>query len=128
MLDASLKPVLDVLAESNRLKAFRPGRVENTYFEAFITSDFTRIFLNSVIITGSVVALGTLINSMAGPALALVPFKGQRLVLAFVVAIYIVPFPHVAIPPPLLFPRAQSLRPFLFPALSFISRPSLLYP
>src|SRR5258708_11984746 len=92
MLVASLKPDLDVLAESNSLKAFWPGRLENNYFEAFITSDFTRIFLNSVIITGSVVALGTLINSMPGYPLASVPFKGLRLVFRCALCIYIPPF------------------------------------
>src|SRR5260370_9293274 len=64
MLVASLKPDLDVLAESNSLKAFWPGRLENNYFEAFITSDFTRIFLNSVIITWSYVALATLTTTL----------------------------------------------------------------
>src|SRR5258708_19358958 len=100
MLVASLKPDLDVLAESNSLKAFWPGRLENNYFEAFITSDFTRIFLNSVIITGSVVALGTLINSMAGYTLAWGPFKGRGLVLAFVFPIYF--FPSLPVPIPSL--------------------------
>src|SRR5258708_20762911 len=64
MLVASVKPDLDVLAESNSLKAFWASRLENNYFEAFVPSDFTRIFLNSVIVTGSVLALGTLVNTI----------------------------------------------------------------
>lgn len=127
MLVASLKPDLDVLAESDSLKAFWPSRLENNYFEAFVTSDFTRIFLNSLIITGSVVAIGTLVNSMAGYALAWVPFKGRQLLLGFVVAMYIVPFQAVAIPLLLFFSGVQIVDTYLVQIIPFIASPFFIY-
>ncbi len=127
MLVASVKPDLDVLAESNSLKAFWPSGLENNYAESFITSDFWRIFLNSVIVTISVVILGTVVNSMAGYALAWVPFKGRRLLLGFVVAMYIVPFQAAAIPLLLFVSGLQIVDTYMVQILPFIASPFFIY-
>jgi len=116
-----------VLAESNSLSAFWPSEIENNYDDAFITSQFGRLFVNSLIISGSVVVLGTLVNSMAGYALAWVPFKGRRLLLGAVVALYIVPFQAVAIPLLLIVSRVQIVDTYLVQILPFIASPLFIY-
>ena len=127
MLVGSVKPDIDVLAESNSLSAFWPTQIENNYEDAFITSQFGRLFVNSLIISGCVVLLGTLVNSMAGYALAWVPFRGRRLLLGFVVALYIVPFQAVAIPLLLIFSKVQLVDTHLVQILPFIASPFFIY-
>jgi len=127
MLVASVKPDNDVLAESDSLAAFWPTRIENNYADASNTSQFGRLFVNSLIVTGSVVILGMLVNSMAGYALALVPFKGRRLLLGFVIALYIVPFQAVAIPLLLIVSELRIVDTYIVQILPFIASPFFIY-
>lgn len=127
MLVAAVKPDNDVLAESNSPMAFWPSRIENNYADAFGTSQFGRLFVNSLIVTGSVVVLGTLVNSMAGYALAWVPFKGRRLLLGLVIALYIVPFQAVAIPLLLIVSKLRIVDTYLVQILPFIASPFFIY-
>jgi multiple sugar transport system permease protein len=59
---------------------------------------FPAAMLNSVIISGSIVIFGLGVNSLAGYALARSEFRGQRIALAVVVALIIVPFESIALP------------------------------
>lgn len=52
----------------------------------------------SLIVTVSTVVLGLAVNSLAGYALARLPFRGRRFVLGLVVAFIIVPFETIAVP------------------------------
>jgi multiple sugar transport system permease protein len=127
MFVGSVKPDLDVLAETNSLKAFRPSQIENNYADAFATSQFGRLLVNSLIVSGSVVVLGTFVNSMAGYALAWVPFKGRRLLLGVVVALVIVPFQAVAIPLLLIASKVQIVDTYVIQILPFIASPFFIY-
>jgi multiple sugar transport system permease protein len=59
---------------------------------------FAQNAFNSVFIVTCTVVLGLLVNSMAGYALARLRWRGQRLVLALVVLLIIIPFESIAIP------------------------------
>ena len=127
MFVGSVKPDRDVLAESTSLKAFWPTQIENNYADAITTSQFGRLLVNSLIVSGSVVLLGTFVNSMAGYALAWVPFKGRRLLLGVVVALVIVPFQAVAIPLLLIVSNLQIVDSYLVQILPFIASPFFIF-
>jgi len=127
MFVGSVKPDRDVLTESTSLKAFWPTQIENNYADAIATSQFGRLLANSLIVSGSVVLLGTFVNSMAGYALAWVPFKGRRLLLGVVVALVIVPFQAVAIPLLLIVSNLQIVDSYLVQILPFIASPFFIF-
>jgi multiple sugar transport system permease protein len=68
------------------------------YIDVFDQMSFGRFMFNSVFITVTTVVFGLLINSMLAYALARLQFKGQRLILAIVVALIIIPKEAVVIP------------------------------
>lgn len=57
-----------------------------------------RFFLNSIIVTTTIVVLGLVVNSMAGFAIARLNFRGKKILLGAIIATLIVPFETFAIP------------------------------
>ncbi|MDJ0616717.1 MAG: carbohydrate ABC transporter permease [Calothrix sp. MO_192.B10] len=99
MIVGSLKPDDLVLAEAGTLKAFIPteASVQN-YRDVFERVNFGRFFWNSVLITGTIVLGGLLVNSLAGYALARLRWRGKDWLLAVVIALMIIPFEAIATP------------------------------
>ncbi len=100
MFVGSFKPDTSVIADSGSLKAFIPEPfvgLEN-YQQAAERGNFWTSFLNSVIISGAIVGVGLVVNSLLGYALARLRFRGRSVLLAFVVALIIVPFETLAVP------------------------------
>lgn len=100
MIFSSLKPKDQILGDLTSWRAFAPVgdlSLEN-YVGVFNRVPVGQFFLNSLIITSSIVIIGLLVNSMAGFALARLNFKGRGLILTGVVATLIVPFETFAIP------------------------------
>jgi len=60
--------------------------------------DFLTLLCNSLVISGFTVGIGTLINSMAGYALARTTFPGRQAALAVVLLCMVIPFEAVAVP------------------------------
>lgn len=99
MFVASLKPDSRVLADSSSLLAFVPVEASLENFRDVLERvDFVRFLANSLLITGTIVILGSLFNALAGYALARIRFPGRRLVLTFVMAVLILPFEAIAVP------------------------------
>lgn len=107
MLVSSLKPNQQLLSDTGSLRAFLPvGDISlNNYAGVFERVPAFQFLLNSIIITGTTVALGVIVNSMAGFAIARMRWPGQRLVLTLIIATLIVPFETIAIPLLLLVSR-----------------------
>jgi multiple sugar transport system permease protein len=99
MLAGSLKPEARVLTEAGSLKAFIPTdwSLQN-YRDVFARVDFIRYLFNSLIITGSVVVAGLVVNSLAGYAFARLAWRGRRLLFALTLAILILPLEAIAVP------------------------------
>jgi multiple sugar transport system permease protein len=127
MVVGSLKPDDQVLVESGTLRAFWPAAVANNYGSAFIDENFGRLLLNSVIITGSVVVLGAFVNSMFGYALAWGRFRGRSLLLAAVVALFIVPFQVLALPILLMLANVGLYNTLIAQIIPFIANPFFIY-
>ncbi|MGC9513942.1 MAG: carbohydrate ABC transporter permease [Fidelibacterota bacterium] len=99
MVVGSLKPDERVMADSGSLKAFVPAEASfQNYVDVFERVNFGRFMLNSIIITGSIVLIGLLINSMAGYAFARLRWKGRDVLFVGVVALMILPFESIAAP------------------------------
>lgn len=99
MVVGSLKPEARVLLDAGSLKAFIPGEWDlRNYRDVFERVDFLRYLLNSVFITSMVVALGLVINSMAGYAFARLEWRGRKVLFAIVLAILILPLEAIAVP------------------------------
>jgi len=99
MLVGSLKPDDRVLAESATWLAFFPvdGSLQN-YRDVFARDDIVHYYGNSLLITGLVVGLGLVVNSMFGYALARLRWWGRETVLLGVLALLVIPFEAIAVP------------------------------
>jgi multiple sugar transport system permease protein len=99
MIVGSLKPDSLVLTEAGTLRAFLPGQVSfQNYRDVFERVDFTRFFLNSLLITAMIVLVGLLVNSLAGYAFSRLRWRGRAGILMLVIALMIIPFEAIAVP------------------------------
>lgn len=100
MVFSSFKPKGQILTDLSSWRAFAPvGDLSlDNYVGVFDRVPVGQFFLNSIIVTSSVVVIGLFVNSLAGFALARMEFKGRGLILTGVVATLIVPFETFAIP------------------------------
>ncbi|MFW5802948.1 MAG: carbohydrate ABC transporter permease [Verrucomicrobiota bacterium] len=99
MIVGSVKPDSQVLAQAGSWRAFFPEEVTlQNYRDVFRRTAFTRFFVNSLLITGSIVACGLVVNSLAGYALSRLRWRGRTLSLMFVVSLMILPLEAIAVP------------------------------
>ena len=99
MAAGSLKPDARVLPEVGSWRGFVPvGASLENYRDVFARVPFGRYLANSLIVTGSIVLAGLLVNSLAGYALARLCFRGRRLVTGIVVALLVIPLEAIAVP------------------------------
>lgn len=128
MFAGAFKPDNTVLADGDTLRAFWPFPFSFENFgDAIDRASFPTLFQNSVIISVVTVALGLVVNSMAGYALARLPFRLGKGFLLGVIALTIIPFQAVAIP--LLFMVSEwGWRDTLYvQILPFIAQPLFIY-
>jgi multiple sugar transport system permease protein len=99
MVVGSLKPEARVLVEAGSFKAFVPGEWDlRNYHDVFARVDFSRYLFNSLLITGTVVLAGLVVNSLAGYAFARLAWRGRKVLFALVLAILILPLEAIAVP------------------------------
>lgn len=85
-------------AASNPLSPIPQTFTVEAYRQLFLSSDFPLWFTNSVVITLVVTFGRVLFDSMAGYALARIPFRGRTVVFALLVAVMAVPNVVLLIP------------------------------
>ncbi len=100
MIVSSFKPDLQLLSDTSSWRAFFPvGDISwNNYTGAFDRAPIGLFVFNSVMVTGVTVALAIFFCSMAGFSFAVLRWPGKRIVLAVVIATFIVPFESIAVP------------------------------
>lgn len=99
MVVASFKPDERVLPEAGTWQAFFPDEVtRDNYAAVFRRVPFGRYMLNSLLITGSIVGGGLVVNSLAGYALARLQWRGRGAVFRVVLALMILPLQAIAVP------------------------------
>lgn len=129
MIASSFKQDGVVLSDADSIAAFLPipfVGVEN-FVDAIERASVVQSFLNSMVISGSIVGLGLMVNSLLGYALARLRFRGRRLLVAFVIALIIIPFEALAVP--LLFISANLgwLDTYHVQILPFVANPLFIY-
>jgi len=99
MFVGSLKPDGQVLLHAGSVRAFWPESVAlQNYRDVFQRVPFARFLLNSVFITGMIVAAGLVVNALAGYAFARLRWRGRDWLLALVLAVMILPLEAIAVP------------------------------
>jgi multiple sugar transport system permease protein len=125
MFVGSFKTDTSVIADSGSLKAFVPEPfvgLEN-YQQAAERGNFWVSFRNSVIISG----VGLIVNSLFGYALARLRFRGKSVLLAFVVALIIVPFETLAVPLLLIMSELRWTNTLHAQFLPFLAQPLYIF-
>lgn len=97
MFSVSLRPNDHALA-SGWTALLPAGATTANYRAVFQQLDFAHFLGNSLLIVGTVVAAGLVVNSLAGYALARLRWRGREAVLALVVVLLIIPYEAVAVP------------------------------
>ena len=100
MLVSSFKPddALIMRHMSSGL-AFVPTEVSlKNYHDVFANVAFLKALRNSVLIVGSIVAIGLFVNSLIAYGLARFRFRGRALLVSLVIALIIIPFESIAVP------------------------------
>ena len=120
----SIKPNDRVLSEGNSWRAFVPTAITfENYGGALARADLAHLFINSLIITSSIVVAGIVVNSLFGYALARMTFRGRGLLVGIVVALIIIPFQAIAIPLFFMMAKIELLDTYQVQIVPFIASP-----
>ena len=100
MIVSSFKPDLQLLSDTSSLRAFLPvGDLSfDNYVDAFERVPIGRFIFNSVFVTLVTLGLGLFLNSLAGFSFAVLKWPGRSVLLAIIIATFIIPFETIAIP------------------------------
>jgi multiple sugar transport system permease protein len=100
MLASSLKSDHQIFADMDSFRAFLPvGDVSFANYSAvFDRVPFWRFLGNTLFVTFMVTALGLVVNSLCGYALARMRWKGRAVVFGFIIATLILPFDTTIVP------------------------------
>ncbi|MEM8914387.1 MAG: carbohydrate ABC transporter permease [Pseudomonadota bacterium] len=100
MIMSSLKPDLQLLQDSSSFRAFAPvGDISlDNYQAAFERAPIALFIFNSVFITATTLLLSLFLASVAAFSFVFIDWWGKSVVLALIIATYILPFETVAIP------------------------------
>jgi multiple sugar transport system permease protein len=129
MFVGSFKDDTAVLSDSGSLAAFLPTDFVglDNYQQAAERGNFWTSFRNSVIISGVIVSVGLVVNSLFGYALARLRFRGKGLLVAFVVALIIVPFETLAVPLLLIMSELRWTNTLHAQFLPFLAQPLYIF-
>ena len=100
MIMSSFKPDLQLLSDSSSLRAFLPvGDIGvDNYRDAFSRAPVGLFIFNSVFITATTLVLSLFLASIAAFSFVFIEWRGKSVVLAIIIATYILPFETVAVP------------------------------
>lgn len=100
MVVSSLKPDLQLLRDSASIRAFLPvGDISlDNYGLAAERAPIARFVFNSLFVTATTVILSLILCSMAAFSFVFLQWRGRGVVLAIILATFIVPFETIAIP------------------------------
>lgn len=100
MVMSSFKPDLQLLSDSSSMRAFLPvGEIGlDNYRDAFRRAPVGLFIFNSVFITATTLVLSLFLASIAAFSFVFIEWRGKTVVLAIIIATYILPFETVAVP------------------------------
>ncbi|MEV6316939.1 carbohydrate ABC transporter permease [Streptomyces sp. NPDC051776] len=128
MFAGALKADANVLDDGGSWRALIPtDPTLDNFVRAWERSDFGRLLLNSLVVCGTTVVLGLVVNSMFGYALARLRWTGRNAVLAVIVALIIIPFEALAIPLLLMVTEMGWLDTYQAQIIPFVANPFFVY-
>lgn len=97
---ASFRPAADIFATSSSvsLATLVPERLTLDHWREAWSGELPRAVANSLFVALTTAGLGVLINSLAGFAFAVFEFPLKRVIFAFVLATFMMPFESIVIP------------------------------
>lgn len=100
MMVSSLKPDLQLLTDTGSIRALLPvGDISfDNYRSAFERAPIGLFIFNSVFITAVTLILSLFLASIAAFSFVFIDWPGKNIVLAIIIATYILPFETVAVP------------------------------
>ncbi len=100
MVVSSFKPEMQLLKDTSSLRALLPvGSLSfDNYLAAFKRAPIPLFLMNSIIVTFLTVTIGMFINSMAAFSFTFLHWKGRNIMLAVIIATFIIPFETIAVP------------------------------
>jgi len=100
MVMSSFKPDFNLLQDVGTVRSFLPvGPISfDNYVGVYDRIPLLRFIFNSLLVSTITVAIGLLVNSMLGFALARMEFRGKNIVFAVIISTLILPFEVLAIP------------------------------
>ncbi len=120
---------MQIIQDMSSIKAFIPyGDIGlQNYKDLFSRMNFLRFFMNSVIITGSVIVIGTFFNSMLAYSLARLEFKGKKFLLTLIIALMIIPIEAIVVPLMLIMNEAGLINTYSVQILPFVSEAFIIF-
>ncbi len=128
MLVSSLKPEYLVARDMSSLMAFIPREVSlRNYLNVFYEMPFHRFMINSLVIVGSIVLIGIIVNSMAAYAFSRLRWKGRELILGVIISTMIIPFEAISIPLLLEVNKFRWIDTYFVQIIVFIATPLYIF-
>lgn len=132
MLSTSLKvDDIQILREMRTIRAFWASQPSLENYEAVLLgrglTPWVRFLFNTVLIVGSTVVFGFLVNSMAAFALSRLRFRGKWLLVSLIVTLIIVPFEGLAVPLLVIILRFGWFESYHVQIIPFIAHPFSIF-
>lgn len=129
MISVSLNPSeIDIVNQMSSIKGFIPTTISIENFkDVFDRMPFQRFLFNSVLIVGTTIIAGLIVNSMMAYGLARFSFKGRKMLVSIIVALIIIPFEAIAIPLLLITNKMGWLDSYQVQIIPFIANPLYIF-
>jgi ABC-type glycerol-3-phosphate transport system permease component len=100
LIVSSFRPAEDIFRHSSAFswQTLIPTRITFENYETVFASALLRAVLNSLFVSFATVALGLLVNSLAGFAFAVFEFPGKKALFVLVLVSFMMPFEAIVIP------------------------------
>lgn len=100
LIMSSFRPGADIFRHTTEVswRTLVPTQLSLEHYGTMLASDMPRAVFNSVFIGVTTVAIGTLVNAMAGFAFAVFAFPFKRTLFALVLLTFMMPFESIVIP------------------------------
>lgn len=100
MMISSFRPADEIFRHTSEIswRTFFPTTVTFDNYLALLSGDFPVAVRNSLIVAGATVAIGVVVNSLAGFAFAVFEFPFKRTLFVLVLASFMMPFEALVIP------------------------------
>jgi ABC-type glycerol-3-phosphate transport system permease component len=97
---SSFRPAEDIFRHAGQfsLQTLVPAQLTLENYRAILAAEFPRAVFNSLFVSATTVALGILVNSMAGFAFAVFEFRFKKPLFILVLLSFMMPFESIVIP------------------------------